>query len=560
MDNSQLIDIFMSRGLVDQYLADDILMEVENSGKEVAEILTDYEVIQDQEDIWPIVANELGVGIIKDLLHFNPPPELLAIVPGGMARLHGALPVNYDSEGLTVCLVDPLNPQVLEDLRFALGKEIILAVAPSHIVEKKINEAYGGEGQALDEILSQLKEGADAAGDNTGQNAEVEANSAPIIRYVDLVLYQAINEGSSDIHFEPFEQDFKIRYRVDGALYEMAPPPPHLALPIISRLKVMSNMNIAEKRIPQDGRIVKHIGEKQVDMRVSSLPTQHGESIVLRVLDRSNLNLSLDKLGLPPAIFEYINKTVRKPNGIFICTGPTGAGKTTTLYAALKEINTVDSKLLTAEDPVEYDVDGIVQVPVYESIGLTFSRILRAFLRQDPDRILVGEIRDLDTAQIAIQASLTGHLVLSTLHTNDAPGAVTRLIDMGTEPFLVAASLEGILAQRLLRTICKDCRASYEPNEALLNQLGVSSHELGDKEFYTGRGCDVCDQTGYKGRRGLFELLDMTDPIRELVTDRAPTVVIKQKAIELGMNTLREDGLRNIYDGNTTIEEVLKYT
>ena len=560
MDNSQLIDIFMSRGLVDQYLADDILMEVENSGKEVAEILTDYEVIQSQEDVWPIVANELGVGLIKDLLHFNPPPELLAIVPGGMARLHGALPVNYDSEGLTVCLVDPLNPQVLEDLRFALGKEIILAVAPSHIVEKKINEAYGGEGQALDEILSQLKAGADAAGDNIGQNAEVEANSAPIIRYVDLVLYQAINEGSSDIHFEPFEQDFKIRYRVDGALYEMAPPPPHLALPIISRLKVMSNMNIAEKRLPQDGRIVKHIGEKQVDMRVSSLPTQHGESIVLRVLDRSNINLSLDKLGMPPAIFEYINKTVRKPNGIFICTGPTGAGKTTTLYAALKEINTVDSKLLTAEDPVEYDVDGIVQVPVYESIGLTFSRILRAFLRQDPDRILVGEIRDLDTAQIAIQASLTGHLVLSTLHTNDAPGAVTRLIDMGTEPFLVAASLEGILAQRLLRTICKDCRASYEPNEALLNQLGVSSHELGDKEFYTGRGCDVCDQTGYKGRRGLFELLDMTDPIRELVTDRAPTVVIKQKAIELGMNTLREDGLRNIYDGNTTIEEVLKYT
>ena len=560
MDNSQLIDIFMSRGLVDQYLADDILMEVENSGKEVAEILTDYEVIQNQEDVWPIVANELGVGIIKDLIHFNPPPELLAIIPGGMARLHGALPVNYDSEGLTVCLVDPLNPQVLEDLRFALGKEIILAIAPSHIVEKKINEAYGGEGQALDEILSQLKAGADAAGDNTGKNAEVEANSAPIIRYVDLVLYQAINEGSSDIHFEPFEQDFKIRYRVDGALYEMAPPPPHLALPIISRLKVMSNMNIAEKRLPQDGRIVKHIGEKQVDMRVSSLPTQHGESIVLRVLDRSNINLSLDLLGMPSAIYEYINKTVRKPNGIFICTGPTGAGKTTTLYAALKEINTVDSKLLTAEDPVEYDVDGIVQVPVYESIGLTFARTLRAFLRQDPDRILVGEIRDLDTAQIAIQASLTGHLVLSTLHTNDAPGAVTRLIDMGTEPFLVAASLEGILAQRLLRTICKDCRASYEPNEALLNQLGVSSHELGDKEFYTGRGCDVCDQTGYKGRRGLFELLDMTDPIRELVTDRAPTVVIKQKAIELGMNTLREDGLRNIYDGNTTIEEVLKYT
>jgi type IV pilus assembly protein PilB len=541
-------------------LADDILLELENSGKEVAEILTDYEVIQERDDVWPIIANELGVGIIKDLVHFNPPPELLAIIPGGMARLHGALPVNFDSQGVTVCLVDPLNPQVIEDLRFALGKEIILAVAPSHIVEKKINEAYGGEGQALDEILSQLKSNPDQNEDGSVQNAEAEASSAPIIRYVDLVLYQAINEGSSDIHFEPFERDFKIRYRVDGALYEMAPPPPHLALPIISRLKVMSNMNIAEKRVPQDGRIVKHVGDKQVDMRVSTLPTQHGESIVLRVLDRSNINLSLDMLGMPNAIYDYINKTVRKPNGIFVCTGPTGAGKTTTLYAALKEINTSDSKLLTAEDPVEYDVEGIVQVPVYEAIGLTFSRILRAFLRQDPDRILVGEIRDLDTAQIAIQASLTGHLVLSTLHTNDAPGAVTRLIDMGTEPFLVAASLEGVLAQRLLRTICKDCRAAYEPNEALLNQLGVSSHELGDKEFYTGRGCDVCDQTGYKGRRGLFELLDMSDPIRELVTDRAPTVVIKQKAIELGMNTLREDGLRNIYNGNTTIEEVLKYT
>ena len=561
MDNSQLIDIFINRGLVDQYLADDILMEVDNSGKEVAEILTDYEVIQNKDDVWPIVANELGVGIIKDLMHFNPPPELLAMIPGGMARLHGALPVNIDNEGLTVCLVDPLNPQVIEDLRFALGKEIILAIAPSHIVEKKINESYGGEGQALDEILSQLKAGSgDGVDGGSGKNVEAEANSAPIIRYVDLVLYQAINEGASDIHFEPFENDFKIRYRVDGALYEMAPPPAHLALPIISRLKVMSNMNIAEKRVPQDGRIVKHVGDKQVDMRVSTLPTQHGESVVLRVLDRSNINLSLDMLGMPGAVYDYINKTVRKPNGIFVCTGPTGAGKTTTLYAALREINTPDSKLLTAEDPVEYDVDGIVQVPVYETIGLTFSRILRAFLRQDPDRILVGEIRDLDTAQIAIQASLTGHLVLSTLHTNDAPGAVTRLIDMGAEPFLVAASLEGVLAQRLLRTICKDCRASYEPNEVLLNQLGVSSHELGDKEFYTGRGCDVCDQTGYKGRRGLFELLDMSDPIRELVTDRAPTVVIKQKAIELGMNTLREDGLRNIYDGNTTIEEVLKYT
>ena len=558
MDTSQLIDIFVNRSLIDQYLAADIIQEIENSGKELAEILADYEVIQEKDDIWPIIANELGVGM-TDLAGFDPPPELLALVPSGMARLHGALPVNVDKDGLTVCLVDPLNPQVIEDLRFALGREVFLAIAPDHIVEKKIDDAYGGKGQAMDDILGQLETGV-GTNEQSTQDMEAEANSAPIIRYVDLVLYQAINEGASDIHFEPFEKDFKIRYRVDGSLYEMAPPPVHLSLPILSRIKVMSNMNIAEKRIPQDGRIVKHIGEKQVDMRVSTLPTQHGESIVLRVLDRGNINLNLDMLGMPPAIFDYINETVRKPNGIFICTGPTGAGKTTTLYAALKEINTIDSKLLTAEDPVEYDVDGIIQVPVNDAIGMTFSRILRAFLRQDPDRILVGEIRDIDTAQIAIQAALTGHLVLSTLHTNDAPGAVTRLIDMGTEPFLVAASLEGVLAQRLLRTICKSCKAAYEPNEALLTQLGVTSHELGDKEFYTGRGCDVCDQSGYKGRRGLFELLDITDGLRDMITDKAPTVVLKQKAIELGMHTLREDGLRNIYEGTTTIEEVLKYT
>ncbi len=555
MDNSQLIDIFTNRGMIDQYLAEDIIQEVDSSGKEIAEIFADYDIIQQKDDIWPIIANELGVNMV-DLTGFTPAPALLEMIPPGVARLHGALPVSFDSVGLTICLVDPLNPQVMEDLRFALGKEINLAIAPDHVVEKILDESYGGQGQALDDVLGQLS----LASQDGSMDVEAEANSAPIIRYVDLVLYQAINEGASDIHFEPFEKDFKIRYRVDGALYEMAPPPAHLALPILSRIKVMSSMNIAEKRVPQDGRIVKHIGEKQVDMRVSTLPTQHGESIVLRVLDRSNVNLSLQMLGMPPAVFDYINETVRKPNGIFVCTGPTGAGKTTTLYAALKEINTIDSKLLTAEDPVEYDVDGIVQVPVNDAIGMTFSRVLRAFLRQDPDRILVGEIRDLDTAQIAIQASLTGHLVLSTLHTNDAPGAVTRLIDMGTEPFLVSASLEGVLAQRLLRTICKSCRAAYEPNEALLTQLGVTAHELGDKEFYTGRGCDVCDQSGYKGRRGLFELLDITDPIRDLITERAPTVVLKQKAIELGMQTLREDGLRNIYEGTTTIEEVLKYT
>jgi type IV pilus assembly protein PilB len=556
MDNHQIIELLESRGLIDQSLAQDILAEVNQSGKEIAEILADFQVIQHRDDIWPLVATELGTQMV-DIRNWTPPEALLALVPAGTARLHGALPVQFDETGLSVALVDPLNPQTVEDLRFALGREIHVVVAPDYLVESKINDCYGGEGKAMEDILASFELGGDSI---SAQDLESEANSAPIIRYVDLVLYQAIKEKASDIHFEPFEKDFKIRYRVDGALYEMAPPPVHLALPILSRVKVMSNMNIAERRVPQDGRIVKQVGDKQVDMRVSSLPTHHGESIVLRVLDRSSVNLTLENLGLPEHIYDYVTETIEKPNGIFIVTGPTGAGKTTTLYAALRRINTIDSKLLTAEDPVEYDIDGIIQIPINEAIGLDFPRVLRAFLRQDPDRIMIGEMRDKETATIGIQAALTGHLVLSTLHTNDSAGAVTRLIDMGCEPFLVAASLEGVLAQRLVRTICKDCKSPYEPNEAILSQLGISAHELGDKQFFTGAGCNSCGQTGYRGRRGLYELLNITDPVRELITGRAPTVVIKQKAMELGMNTLREDGLRNIYLGHTTIEEVLKYT
>jgi type IV pilus assembly protein PilB len=555
MDNQQVLDLFINRGMIDRSLAQDMLHEIDNSGKEIGEILADYQVIGHRNDIWPVIAQELSSEMV-DISEWSPPEEILALVPAGMARLHGALPVNFTNEGLFVCLVDPLNPQTVEDLRFALGREIIVMIAPDYLVEDRISEAYGGDGKAMEDILGQLEFGGPS--DPNSVDLEAEANSAPIIRYVDLVLYQAIKEKASDIHFEPFEKEFKIRYRIDGSLYEMAPPPVHLGNSIISRVKVMSNMNIAERRVPQDGRIVKQFGDKQVDMRVSSLPTQYGESVVLRVLDRSSVNLSLENLGLPPHIYEYIGDTIEKPNGIFIVTGPTGAGKTTTLYAALSRINTVDSKLLTAEDPVEYDIDGIIQIPIHESIGLDFPRVLRAFLRQDPDRIMIGEMRDIETAQIAIQAALTGHLVLSTLHTNDAAGAVTRLIDMGCEPFLVAASLEGVLAQRLVRTICKECKSPYEPNEAILTQLGVSSHEIGDKSFYTGRGCAACGQSGYRGRQGLYELLNITDPVRDLIIDRAPSVVIKQKAVELGMHTLREDGLRNIYLGNTTIEEVLK--
>jgi type IV pilus assembly protein PilB len=340
----------------------------------------------------------------------------------------------------------------------------------------------------------------------------------------------------------------------------MSPPPKHLALPVISRLKVMSNLNIAERRLPQDGRITYSVAGRQVDLRVSTLPTQFGESVVLRVLDRSATSLDIHSLGFPKYVMDYMREAIQQPNGILIVTGPTGSGKTTTLYSCLREVNTIDLKLLTAEDPVEYDIEGIMQVAINEAVGMTFGKALRSFLRQDPDVIMIGEMRDLETAQIAIQSSLTGHLVLSTLHTNDASGAVTRMIDMGVEPFLISSTLMAVLAQRLVRTICKKCRTPFEPTESQLALLNLSPNDIGDKVFYYGRGCSTCNDTGYKGRRGIFELLAVNDTLRNLINERAPTVVLRQKALEMGMVGLRDDGLRNIFDGETTIEEIVKYT
>jgi len=557
MTTQSVVEMLVHRGLLTEGQADDISHEILTTGKDVIHELVEFGIFRHEDEFWALVAEEIGAEHY-DLSTFEPGNEVLQLVPAGMARLCGAFPIQLAPDGLHVALTDPLNPQLLEDLRFGLGKNIIPVVARTSQVQALIDKAYGTGSGSFEDIFSQL--GVSGKGGNDKASIEAEANSAPIVKFVELVLQQAIKEKASDIHFEPFEHEFKIRYRVDGSLYEMAPPPVHLANSVISRIKVMSNMNIAERRLPQDGRIMTVVDNKPVDMRVSTLPTQYGESVVLRVLDRSSVNLDLSSLGLPTFLFDYIQDTIHKPNGIFIVTGPTGAGKTTTLYAALKEINTIDAKLLTAEDPVEYDIDGIIQVPINEAVGLTFGRALRSFLRQDPDRIMVGEMRDVETAQIAIQASLTGHLVLSTLHTNDSAGAVTRLVDMGVEPFLVAATLEGVLAQRLLRTICKSCRTPYDPNQIVLNQLGLSQSDIGNKKFHTGAGCSVCNNSGYKGRKGLYELLDINDPLRELITQRAPTLVLRQKAIELGMITLREDGLRNIYDGETTIEEVLKYT
>ena len=560
MNANQVIEIFVEQKIIDRSQVDDITAELLSSGKSIIEVLVDLGFVT-EDQFYQILASYLGTEYV-DLAEFEPSAEILAFVPSGLARMHGALPIGMNGAAVTLALIDPLNSQAQEDLRFALGMEIYVVVASVVHVQNLIQRCYGADSSSLDEVLNELGTHMEfgSEGGVDLKALENEANSTQIIRYVDLILAQAIADRASDIHFEPFEEEFKIRYRVDGALYEMAPPPIQLALPVISRIKVMSNMNIAERRLPQDGRIQLTTAGRQVDLRVSSLPTQYGESVVLRVLDRSTVNLSLKALGMPEYIFNYILETIEKPNGIFIVTGPTGSGKTTTLYACLNQINTIDSKILSAEDPVEYDIEGICQVPIQESIGLDFPRVLRAFLRQDPDRIMVGETRDKETAQISIQASLTGHLVFTTLHTNDAPGAVTRLIDMGVEPFMISASLEAVLAQRLIRKICQKCRTPYEPNEAVLSQLGLSPHDIGDKNFFYGKGCEACNHTGYKGRKGIYELLHVSDPIRELINERSPTVVLRQKAIELGMQTLRQDGLRSIYDGETTIEEVLKYT
>ena len=558
MDARFLLPFLEEQTILSSEQSREISEEQNRTGKPVESVLANFGIIQ-LTQILEKISDSLGLPLIADLTGLDLSPELLARIPPHTARNLGALPIAGDATTLTVALVDPLASQALEDLRFATGMEIAQVVAPPDQIQPLLDKHYGSAEVNIDELLNELENAPDSALNAEGVDLS-EAGSAPIIKYVNTIIARAIHAKASDIHFEPFEKEFKIRYRVDGALYEMAPPPRRLAIPLTSRIKVMANLNIAERRVPQDGRIQTILAGRQVDLRVSTLPTQYGESVVLRILDRTVVNLDLEKLGIPKHIFDYICETVEKPNGIFIVTGPTGSGKTTTLYSCLGRINTIDTKILTVEDPVEYELEGIIQVPANEAIGLTFARALRAFLRQDPDKILVGETRDLETAQIAIQASLTGHLVMTSLHTNDAAGAVTRLLDMGVEPFLMSATMEGILAQRLLRRVCKECRTPFPPKEDVLAQLGMTASEVGDRPFYFGKGCEICNGTGYKGRVGIYELLDIREPIRQLINERAPSVVIRQKGIELGMTTLRQDGIRNLLEGHTSIEEVLKYT
>jgi type IV pilus assembly protein PilB len=557
-DHSDLIrEIALEAGLVDQTQADEIWESHATTGKPFADSLIDAG-LADRPSLLQAVADHLHVQYYS-VVPAEPEAEMIRLLKPAQAHKYMVVPVADEAGKLTLLAKDPFNYGAVSELTFILQRDIELAVADPEQVEAGVLRSYGeAAATSMDELFGEFEQV--ESGPATEDDVANQANQAPIIRFVDLVLQEAVKAKASDIHFEPFEDQFRIRYRIDGSLYEMAPPPKNLASAVIARVKVLSALNIAERRVPQDGRIKTTIGGRAIDLRVSTLPTQFGESVVLRILDKTVVNLSLDALSMQDDIKEGIRAMVSRPNGIFIVTGPTGSGKTTTLYSALREVNTEDVKILTAEDPVEYEVEGIMQVPINHQVGLTFAAALRSFLRQDPDTIMVGEIRDLETAQIAVQASLTGHVVLSTLHTNDAPGAVTRLIDMGLEPFLISASLEGVLAQRLLRRICKVCRTAYEPDKEVIGMLDVDPLEIANRKFYFGKGCPECNRSGYRGRQGLFELMTISDPIRTLITERAPTLVLKQKAIEVGMRPLREDGLRCIFDGHTTIEEVLKYT
>jgi type IV pilus assembly protein PilB len=496
------------------------------------------------------------------------PPEVLAYVTEPMAQLYRIIPVSFKNGTLVIAMCDPQKLSILDELRNFLGYDVRAVVATERDIKGAL-ERYYATAESLESLITDMEQDKDikAAANMMGKEGPIDltsvealADSAPVRKLLNMVLLLAIKDHASDLHFEPFENEFKIRIKADGVLYEMVPPPRHLAFAITTRIKVMANLDIAERRLPQDGRIELSVGGHPVDLRVAVLPTMFGESVVMRVLDRSVVKLDLNGVGMNADLMRQFRVVMGKPNGIVLVTGPTGSGKTTTLYSALSELNHIEDKLITTEDPIEYDIDGIVQVPIDASIGNTFAQCLRAILRQDPDKILVGEIRDVETAEIAVQASLTGHMVFSTLHTNDAPSTVTRLRDMGVQPFLITATVEAILAQRLVRRICSSCREEVRPNSEMLAELNLGPSEIAGKKFFRGKGCEICNNTGYKGRVGLFELMIMNEDLREMVLRNASTDDLRDKARSYGMITLRDAGMAQCYAGTTTLEEVVRET
>jgi len=536
-------------------------------GGALGRILIDMGAIK-ENDLNVALAAQQGYEVIN-LEGINVDAATLAAVPAQIATTNKVLPLSFDpaTKSLTVAMASHENFRALDDLRSLMQYQVTAKIASdSEQLERLIAKYYQAAAEGIGEILGELQADESLKDlKNRGESIDIDsleeaANSNPVRKLINLVLLQAIKDKASDIHFEPFEGEFKMRYRIDGVLYEMMPPPAHIAAAISSRIKVMANLDIAERRLPQDGRIELNVNNQPIDLRVSVLPTMFGESVVMRVLDRAAVSLDLDKLGMRDEDLSVTRQLIHKPNGIVIVTGPTGSGKTTTLYSALRELNDPSSKLITAEDPVEYDIDGIIQCQIKPEIELTFGRILRSMLRQDPDIILVGEIRDKETAEIAVQASLTGHLVFSTLHTNDAPSAVARLLDLGLEPFLVTATIEGIVAQRLVRKICLNCKTEYTPTLDQLMELELRAADVVGKKFYYGKGCANCNNTGYRGRFGVYEIMLLDDDMRDMIIQHASTQVLRMEAKKRGMRTLRSAGLMAIYDGITSIEEVVRET
>ncbi len=552
-----LKDILLSENVCSPEQIQEVEDECERSGKPFNEVLVNFGLLTDEQRLH-IIAENLGTEVM-DVRYISVAPEVIKMIDPEMARAYGILPVEFD--GITLKLVSrqPLNYQIGEEVRFITGVDVQIVVAAEEQIEEAIEKFYPVTIGTVHEMLVELSNTQKDFNPDDESQAYAAANETPVVRFVEVILQQGVKDKAADIHFEPFEKDFRVRYRVDGSMREMPTPPRSMAVPVISRIKIMSHLNISERRRPQDGRIQLRVFGRQVDLRVSCLPTSWGESTVLRILDRSVVNLDLEVLGIGMDVIEKIREMIRMPNGIMIVTGPTGSGKTTTLYSCLKEINEISDKLLTAEDPVEYEIDGIVQLPINDGIGMNFLRALRAFLRQDPDRIMIGEIRDFETAQMAVQASLTGHFVFSTLHTNDAAGSITRLLDMGIEPFMISSSLVGILSQRLIRRICKNCRTAYVPTDEELKRMRLTREEVGDRKFYYGKGCTVCNNSGYKGRKAICELLVVDSHIIDLITQNAPTSALQAQAVKQGMRPIQQDGLNTILNGESSVDEVLRY-
>jgi len=560
--------ILMDMGYLDEDSLWKVLAEQKRSEGELLGKVAIRLGLVTEDQVLKALGEQLGMKVMN-LADVTIPAELAELVNETMATAFKVVPVsqNKREKSLTVAMAEPQNPATLDSLRSFLGVDVKGVIAPEAEVMAAIERLFAGHQESIEDVVKQIEADKGLARFSGRSESAIDlesieemAEAAPVRKLLNMVLLLSIKDKASDIHFEPFEDEYKMRYRVDGVLYELVPPPRHLAPAIASRIKVMANLDIAERRLPQDGRIELAIGGNQVDIRVSTLPTLFGESVVLRILDRTVVQLDLNQIGMPEDTLKTWREVIRKPNGIVLVTGPTSSGKTTTLYATLNELNEITDKIITTEEPVEYDIDGLIQVPINPEIGVTFAACLRTILRQDPDKILVGETRDLETAEIAVQASLTGHMVFTTLHTSDAPSAVTRLRDMGVATFLITATVEAVLAQRLVRKICTHCRTEYQPPPEVAMELGMTPAEAATRKFFHGKGCQKCNYTGYKGRMGIFELLIMNDALRELVIAETSLDEFRDACRKSGMRTLREAGLRAIHAGLTTIEDVVRET